>query len=332
MTTPYHFPPDLFNLLVETVPRINKTKKDLLTFFKNVGTPLCFINEFKATVELNPQQISKKDITRRILEQLNSDTDKYLSIRRNLLQRIIDFDAFDTCYPDDIDIAKARISDIKKIVNLKDSITKQSQFLEQERILKKQKRLNLLKKIELTKSEFEKISNSFVALFSIKDPQLRGKELEKVLNNFFAFYKIGIKDAFCITDGETGKIYEQIDGVIEINNTLTLVEMKWEKSPIGVDKASRFMARLFMRNNVDGIIISSSSFADTAISAVKEGLNQKTVLLIDLQDIAQIISYKKDLTTYLSMSIKEVKLTKNPKPTISILDLPNIDFEKLASS
>ena len=26
----FHFPPDLFNILVDTIPRLNKTKKDLL--------------------------------------------------------------------------------------------------------------------------------------------------------------------------------------------------------------------------------------------------------------------------------------------------------------
>ena len=29
MALSYHFPPDLFNLLVDAIPRINKTKKDL---------------------------------------------------------------------------------------------------------------------------------------------------------------------------------------------------------------------------------------------------------------------------------------------------------------
>lgn len=91
------------------------------------------------------------------------------------------------------------------------------------------------------------------------------------------------------------------------------------------------MSRLFVRNNVDGIIISYSSFTNTAIPTAKDGLIHKTIALVDLQDIAKIIEQKKDLSIYFSLLIKEVKLYKNPKPTILILDLPNIDFLKFAS-
>ena len=33
----FHFPPDLMNLLVDTIPRLNKSKKDLIAFFLNCG-------------------------------------------------------------------------------------------------------------------------------------------------------------------------------------------------------------------------------------------------------------------------------------------------------
>lgn len=329
MAISYHFPPDLFNLLVEAIPKINKTKKDLLSFFKNVGTPISLLNKYYPVVISNPKQLSKKDMTREILENLNSkDTNEYLAIRRKLLQRVVDFSAFNTCYEDDVDSAKARIFEIKQLVNLRDSVTKQEQFLEKERQEKIKAKQQLLQNIDKAKTEFENISTDFSKLFSISNPQKRGKSLEVVLNNLFNFFNIGIKEAFCIEDGETGKIYEQIDGVIEINNYLTLVEMKWEQPPIGVDKVSRFMTRLFLRNNLDGMIISYSSFTDTALPVVIQGLAQKTVALIDLQDISKIISLKKDLPTYLTSIIREVRLNKNPKPNISIENLPDIDYAK----
>lgn len=329
MALSYHFPPDLFNLLVDAIPRINKTKKDLLSFFKNVGTPMSLLNKYYSIVNSDPTQISKKDITREVLEHLNSsNSNEYLGIRRKLLQRIVDFNAFNTCYENDIDAAKARIYEIKQLVSLKDSVTKQEQFIENERNEKIKAKQQQFSRLTISKERFNAILNDFNKLFTISNPQLRGKALETVLNELFSFFKIGIRESFCIADEETGKIYEQIDGTIELNNYLTLVEMKWEHAPIGVNPVSRFMTRLFVRSNVDGIMISYSSFTDTALPIVKEGLSQRTVSLVDLQDISKILAQKKDLPEYFTSLIREVRLTKNPKPMISIENLPDIDFSK----
>jgi hypothetical protein len=329
MATSYHFPPDLFNLLVDAIPRINRTKKDLLAFFKNVGTPISLLNKYYSLISYDPKQISKKDITRDVLEHLNSkDTDEYLGIRRKLLQRVVDFTAFNTCYENDIDSAKARIYEIKQLVNLKDSVTKQEQFIENERQEKIKAKQQQIQKLNNSKEKYDSITNEFNKLFSITNPQLRGKSLEAVLNDLFTFFKISIRESFCIADEETGRIYEQIDGTIEINTYLTIIEMKWENSPIGAEKIGRFMGRLFSRNSVDGIIISYSSFTSTAQTTVKEWLNQKTVALVDLKDIHNLLLLKKDLPTYFTTLIREVRLNKNPQPTISIENLPDIDFTK----
>jgi hypothetical protein len=39
MNITYHYPPDLFNLLVDTIPLLCKSKKDVLIFFKGAGVP-----------------------------------------------------------------------------------------------------------------------------------------------------------------------------------------------------------------------------------------------------------------------------------------------------
>lgn len=329
MALSYHFPPDLFNLLVDAIPRINRTKKDLLAFFKNVGTPISLLNKYYSLINYDPKQISKKDITREVLEYLNSkDTDEYLGLRRQLLQRVVDFTAFNTCYDNDVDSAKARIYEIKQLVNLKDSVTKHEQFIKNERNEKLKAKQQQLNRIITSKNKFDTIANDFNKLFTIVNPQLRGKSLEVILNELFTFFKISIRESFCIADEESGKIYEQIDGTIELNNYLTLVEIKWEHDPIGVNPLSRFMTRLFVRSNVDGIIISYSSFTDTAPPIAKEGLSQRTVALVDLQDISKILTLKKDLPEYFASLIREVRLTKNPKPIISIENLSDIDFSK----
>lgn len=326
MDTYFHFPPDLFNLLVDTIPRLNKSKKDLLLFFQNVGVPEEQLRSYYRLLDANRSQFKKYDVTRNILVYLNQQSDKMLGVRRKLLQRVIEFDSFETCYPNDKDRARANVADIQKLVKMKDTVTKYENYLikEQDKTIKKQR--EFFDRVRKAKEDFEELQKRFSQLFSISNPQERGKKLEKVLNDIFAYFKIGIKEDFTIYDEEIGKNYEQIDGVVEINHYLTLVEMKWEKEPIGVDKVARFLSRLLVRKNVDGVIISYSSFAETAIPTAKEALAISVLALVDLRDIFNVLNQKKDLAEFFSEVIKNVKLYKNPKPVINISNLKDIDF------
>ena len=322
----FHFPPDLFNLLVDTIPRLNKSKKDLLIFFRNVGVPASYLQKYYVLLNTDKLQFKKFDVTRDVLAFLNQQQDKMLGVRRKLLQRVVEFDSFEVCYPNDKDRAKANVADIQKLVTLKDTITRYENYMtnEQNEKIKALKEKN--EKIRQSKEHFERLKQEFALLFSIQNPQERGMKLETVLNDIFSYFKISVKEAFTISDDESGKIYEQIDGVVEINHYLTLLEMKWEKTPIGADKVGRFMSRLLVRKNVDGILVSYSPFAETSISTAKEALALSVIALVDLEDIFTILTQEKDLSEYLSEVIRNVKLYKNPKPVISIPNLKNIDF------
>ena len=35
----FHYPPELFSLLVDTIPLLNRSKKDVLLFFRGAGVP-----------------------------------------------------------------------------------------------------------------------------------------------------------------------------------------------------------------------------------------------------------------------------------------------------
>lgn len=326
MDTYFHFPPDLFNLLVDTIPRLNKTKKDLLLFFQNVGVPKAQLQPYYILLSSNRSQLKKYDVTREILAFLNQQSERMLGVRRKLLQRVIEFDSFETCYPNDKDRAKANVADIQKLVKMKDTVTKYEKYLIKEQSEKIKKQQKIVDEIRRSKERFEDLQQRFSQLFSIQNPQERGKKLEKVLNDIFLYFKIGVKEDFVIYDDETGKNYEQIDGVVEINHYLTLVEMKWEKVPIGADKIARFMSRLLVRKNVDGIVISYSSFAETAIPTAKEALAISVLALVDLKDIFDVLNQKKDLAEFFSELIKNVKLYKNPKPVVNIKNLKDLDY------
>lgn len=67
MDTYFHFPPDLVNLLVDTIPRLNKTKKDLLLFFQNVWVPKEYLQSYYVMLNTNRSQFKKVDVTREVL-------------------------------------------------------------------------------------------------------------------------------------------------------------------------------------------------------------------------------------------------------------------------
>ncbi len=62
------------------------------------------------------------------------------------------------------------------------------------------------------------------------EPQQRGKLLEVVLNDLFRAYNIHVREDFRRRDPESGVVLEQIDGVIELDGSVYLVEMKWLNS------------------------------------------------------------------------------------------------------
>jgi hypothetical protein len=41
----FHYPPELFNLLVDTIPVLNRSKKDVLLFFRGAGVSGDLVDE-----------------------------------------------------------------------------------------------------------------------------------------------------------------------------------------------------------------------------------------------------------------------------------------------
>jgi hypothetical protein len=71
----FHYPPELFNLLVDTIPALNKSKRDVLIFFRGAGVPEDLLKDLAHRVEADPQGISKAEIARTVLERLNKRPD-----------------------------------------------------------------------------------------------------------------------------------------------------------------------------------------------------------------------------------------------------------------
>lgn len=97
MDITYHYPPELFNLLIDTIPLLNRSKMDTILFFDGAGVEKKYLEEMEKRVKCDPDNISKYEIARTVLKGLNKDGESTLRERRELLRRITQIDSFSSC-------------------------------------------------------------------------------------------------------------------------------------------------------------------------------------------------------------------------------------------
>lgn len=315
MTKPdiFHYPPELFELLVETIPLLNRSKKSVVLFFRGAGVPENLYQDISNKINIDRTSINKYEISRTILTRINEENDTYIRERRELLKRVVEFESFTNCWETDQYKAKGLVSEIRNIVNVKDTFTRMKK--EKENIQAKHK-AEYNKKVEEIKKRTELIETTkqqFYSLFSIDNPQKRGKKLEEVLNSIFKIYGILVREAFARKGDNKKGIIEQIDGVVEIDNQIYLVEMKWTKDKIGSDDIFAHLGRIYHRTNAHGIYISASGFSDSGIIASKEALTNNAILVLtDLEEFINILDNEKDLMQYFKAKIRKAIIDKQP--------------------
>lgn len=312
-TDSFHYPPELFELLVETIPLLNRSKKSVLLFFRGAGIAEKLYEDISDKLEMDKDSVNKYEISRTIITRINEKSDTYIRERRELLKRVVEFESFTNCWETDQYKAKGLVSEIRNIVNVKDTFTRMKQEKE---ILQAKHSEEYNKKVETIKRRtelIEKTKKEFYSLFSISNPQERGKKLEEVLNSLFSIYGILIREAFT-RKGDNGEgIIEQIDGVIEIDNQIYLVEMKWKKDKIGSEDIFAHLGRIYHRTSAQGIFISASGYSDSGIIASKEALVNKAILVLtDLEEFINILENDKDLTQYFKAKIRKAIIDKEP--------------------
>ncbi|GBF40633.1 restriction endonuclease [Leptospira johnsonii] len=313
MNNVFHYPPDLFDLVVQTIPLLNRSKESVLLFFKGAGVDENIYRDISEKLRTDKENINKYEICRKVLERINEDSDKYLRERREILKRITEFEAFSTCWENDQLKAKGLVSEIQKVVNVKDSFTRMKQEREKESNIRKKEYEQKMRDIQKDRENLLQIKNELFSLFSETNAQKRGKQLETVLNKYFAHYQILIKEDFKRVSDSGDGIIEQIDGIIEIDNQIFLTEMKWKKDSIGSDDIYAHLGRIYHRANAHGIFISASGYAPSAIIAGREALAKNALLvLFDLEEFVKNIEKEEDFKQYTRDKIQAAIIEKNP--------------------
>lgn len=314
----FHYPPELMSLLSDTIPLLNRKKIDVFLFFEGAGVTPNLIQPLRQKWQRDKNSITKFEITQQILTKLNQNDETYLRERREILKRVIEFESFLSCWPDDQLKARGLVAEIQKVVNVKDSFTRIAKERESEQRVRIAQKQAEIEKINRKKEEIARIKAELFSLFSEKNRQKRGKALEGVLNSLFQAYGVLIREAFALTGDEGEGIVEQIDGVIEIDGHLYFIEMKWWDKPISVPEISQHLVRVYHRAESRAIIISASGFTGPAVSTCKDALQQKVVTLCTLQELVILLEKEGDLCNFIKKKIQAAIVDRKPFVEVSV--------------
>lgn len=179
MADSFHYPPEVFSLLVDTIPLLCRGKKDVLVFFRGAGVPDADMASMATQLRIDAKSVNKYQIARHVLEALNARGDSGLAARREVIKRIVEFEEFSTCWPADQLKAKGLVADIRKVVNVKDSFTRMKQERDSERQQTTQRAREEQTELAAKRAQVHSVRDRLFSLFGMDDkPNARGKLLE----------------------------------------------------------------------------------------------------------------------------------------------------------
>jgi restriction system protein len=307
----FQYPPELFSLMVDAIAVLCKSKKEVILFFRGAGVLASMSADIETALQTNRDSVKKHESARTILTRINEGGDALLLARRELLKRVTEFEDFSRCYENDVMKAKGLVAEIRRVVEVKDSFTRMRQERDREAGAR---RAEQQQKTAAARERREKIAVAKAGLFALfgeTNPQRRGKALESVLNGLFRAYGALVAEDFRRKEPDGG-VEEQIDGVIELDTQMYLVEMKWWENSLGPAEVSPHISRLMLRHGVSGIFISSSDYTPAAVNMCKDFLQHKIIILCTVREIVDVLNREADLLNMLRAKIRVAKLERNP--------------------
>ena len=317
----FQYPPDLMHLLIDAIPRLCRSKRDVLLFFKGAGVSSALMNDLEIQLKKDRNNISKYEIVRTVLTRLNEKGESTLRERREILKCITEFEKFSTCYPGDQLAAKGLVADIRELVNVKDSFTRMNLEHEAEQKQRLVEQQAKIEKEQRRKSKLAAVKSDLYALFNESNCQKRGKALEGILNRLFEVSGILVREAFTLKGSQREGIVEQMDSVVEIKGKLYLVEMKWWNEPLGPLEVSQHLVRIHSRGQACGIIISESGYTGPAINTCKDALRDTVIVLCKLKEIVMLLEQEKDIKAFFEAKINAAIIDKNPMAEVNLREL-----------
>jgi hypothetical protein len=133
MDISFHYPPELLGLLADAVPKLCKSKKDLLLFFQGAGVGRELLTTYTTLLRENKDAFNKYAVTKELPAKLNELGERSLRERREVVKRVTDCHDFSVCWENDQAAARGLVAQIRELVNVKDSFTRMNLERENER-------------------------------------------------------------------------------------------------------------------------------------------------------------------------------------------------------
>jgi len=198
MDNSFHYTPELLQLLIETLPKLCKSKNELVLSFQAAGVSKTTLRPYSELLQTDRSSFNKYHVTRELLTKLNEQGERSLQVRRELLKRVTEFEDFSVCWEKDQAPARGLVAQIRELINVKDSFTRMRMEKEAEQQKRVADQQSAAKLQQERISRREKAKTNLFALFAEQDAHKRGKLLERVLNELFACHDFTVREAFTI--------------------------------------------------------------------------------------------------------------------------------------
>lgn len=310
----YQYRPDVFIAVSEAVPLICRSRQDVIMFFRGAGLRHARLEELSAEIRASREAGKKHETTRELLRLANENaSDVGLRVRREIIKRITDFNNFGACWPADQLKAQGAVAKVRELVNEKDSFARMAQAQERERAQRLAEKEHALNEVRRKAEERSRVKSEFYATYGIKDdPRRRGLAFEKVLNKIFALDGISVREAFTLRGDEGEGVVEQIDGVVELDNHLYLVEAKWWASNLGRGDVTQHMMRVAQRGEVRGLYIVEPGYSSATIDLVRDELQRKVFVLAVIRELFYLFETDGSIADWLREKVRRAQLDRNP--------------------
>ncbi len=169
MEQAYHYPPEVFNLLVDTIPLLCRSKNDVLVFFCGAGVSGLITNDLLKRVKTDKENINKYEIARTVIQRINEKGDSALRARREIIKRVVEFEDFSSCWPDDQLKAKGLICELRRVVNVKDSFSRMAQERDREKLERVRNKEEEIAEKKRKIQQIDTVRKELYALFGLED-------------------------------------------------------------------------------------------------------------------------------------------------------------------
>lgn len=140
--------------------------------------------------------------------------------------------------------------------------------------------------------KLEELKGEFLALHESPDRQQAGLQLEKVLNRLFALHDLAPREPFRV-------VGEQIDGSVELDYEVYLLEAKWQQDPSPAADLYVFREKVEGKSKFTrGVFLSINGVSREAQDAITRG-KQPNFFVIDGYDIMMLLENNMDLQAFL---------------------------------